>query len=162
MRFLTIFLASVGFCAAENGTQSEISTLHLKRKDSTPNSLLVTWQLPEEYEVGSFDTKTQKEGSDSEIIGPRVNGPITEYEIPDLMTNSKYEVCMVMTLVPVNASSGLENETVRDCAIMKTPPAIRADSLIVLFCVIGYLLLMVLLGYLCWRRAMKQHVSRAV
>ena len=133
-------------------------TLELRRKDSSPHDLYITWTLPEDFEfAGDFDIKAQKRGSDSWIIA-HGKQDATSFHLADLMTNARYRVCMTVPIQAVNASTW-EAVTHDECSSMKTPPAIRADSVLVLLAVIGYLLVMVLIGYICWSHAHKRQSS---
>ena len=44
------------------------------------------------------------------------------------------------------------------CELVSTIPLVLASSLVVLFCVLGYIFLMVLIGYCVW----KQHMKKAL
>ena len=134
--------------------------LNISPRRRTTSSLEVRWKVPDGYILSKSYLEAKRMNSGDQgvsVVTPDLGNATSKYEISDLMTNSKYEICLYaeVTKIDPNITSDMEENIVR-CTTMSTVPLIRADSLIVLFCVIGYLLLMILIGYLCWRRAHKQ------
>ena len=48
----------------------------------------------------------------------------------------------------------------RQCLAYSTIPVVRYQDLLVLACVVGYLLLMCIIGFLCWARARRSFLRR--
>ena len=137
---------------ASGEAQSEQTSFALHRIDSTPHSLLVGWNVTVGgYRVSSshIDITLKKKNRDV-TMHVQVSASLSQYEVPDLTANSKYTVCLSAELTEMETSESAPHE---QCVSMKTPPTIRADSILGLLAVIGYLLAMVLLGYSCWSRA---------
>ena len=150
--FCLVLLASLVASLTAHNT-----SMNVRQVESSPHDLYFTWDLPQGMEIqDEFEVKAQKRGSRSWIIAYG-DSTATSFHLADLMTNAHYTVCMSVTLTPVNNTEpASEAVNQRECAVMRTPPTIRADSVLVLLAVIGYLLAMVLLGYICWSRAHRQ------
>ena len=136
------------------------SFLNIAPKRRTTSSLEVRWKVPEGYILNKSYLQARRlhEGDQQvSVVTSDLGNATSKFVINDLMTDSKYEICLYgeVARVSYNASADMEGDIV-ECVKMSTVPLIRADSLIVLFCVIGYIVLMILIGYLCWRRAHKQ------
>ena len=101
---------------------------------------------PVNFTVVKYVVTAQKKDSDSVIISPDINNTVTQYTVHDLMTDSEYEICATVTL---KNSTGEFEET--ECLAEETIPLIRADSLYILFIVLGYFIIMVLIGIICWK-----------
>lgn len=130
----------------------KLSLSHVK---SSTSSIKVNWSVPNGYFLKEYRIQATKETSDSLMVSPTFHGDNeTDYELHDLMTNSDYLVCIDAIV------TGLNNTEYIECISSFTIPVIRVDSVVVLCCVLGYLLLMVLIGYLCWRRAHKKKAEQ--
>ena len=74
-------------------------------------------------------------------------------QIRDLISNSKYLICVEFHVTDI-AGLDLDFEGRREqCLTLATIPVVRYQDLLILACVVGYLLLMCLIGLLCWMRA---------
>lgn len=102
--------------------------------------------VPANHTIVKYLVTAQKKDSDSVIISPEINNTVTTYTIDDLMTDSEYEICATATVK--NSTGEFE---VQDCLAEETIPLIRADSLYILFIVLGYFIIMVLIGIICWK-----------
>lgn len=119
----------------------------LSHTRSTTKSITVDWTVPENSGVEGFRVETVKIGSQAKQISPILEWNATEYVIEDLSRNTDYQVCVHALLAPTS------NTTEQSCLDLYTIPFIRWDSLIALFIVLGIVLLLVVLGLLCWRHA---------
>ena len=148
---ITVFLTSQLLLLVSVDAQTD-KAFALRRVDSTPHTLLIGWNVTERgYDVMSskIQIEVRKKGRDMWMNGT-VSSTAHRYTVHDLFSNSQYTVCLRAELIEIQTSTTDDHE---QCVTMMTPPQIRPDSLLGLFAVIGFLLAMVLLGYICWSRA---------
>lgn len=130
--------------------------IELLHSGSNVNHIDVRWESHESFndDVKRYYLTAQKRGSLNVLTSPDLDSDVREYLIEDLIHNSYYEVCLFAELK--------NGTTVEDCEDeWFTIEFIRDDSLIILFCVLGYIFLMILIGYLCWSYAKKKAEEEA-
>ena len=131
--------------AVEPEVKPELELIH---KESTTSSIELEWIVADPSLVENFVVQSKKINSESITK----SGLIEEYSyvVEDLRTNTNYEICVLVNYKDAASEDGVE------CVIFSTVPLIRFSSWIALLGVLGYVLLMVLLAYICWRHKMNQ------
>lgn len=128
----------------------EFSIKVLENERST-SSIAIDWVIPKFYQdkVKNFEVQGKKRNSSAIISSTALTSEHRSYIIEDLRTNTDYEVCVFVTVVDIDGVNGpVEYE---DCKYLSTIAIMRVGSIIGLIVALGYILLMILLGYLCWR-----------
>jgi hypothetical protein len=148
----SIWLCVVCSSAQENSTEPanitvsteppefSITLLHL---ESSTDTIKFNWTVPPNYEVTYSRVKSNRIDSDAVTTSPDLTE--TEYTIEDLRRDTSYNVCVSV----YNKDSEYDGST--ECETYSTIRLMRDDSLLALFAVIGFLLLCILGGYLCWK-----------
>lgn len=138
---------SITEAATEAVTLPPVFNINLTHVESDTSHIDIAWVLvPAGYEVDSWVVQAQKEDSESLIISPSLNATTRDYSVEDLMAKTDYVICLI-----ASAANESWSGEVTTCEDMSTIALIRWDSIYVLFLVIGYLLLMVLIGIICWK-----------
>jgi len=117
---------------------------------SDVNEIDVRWESHPSFndEVEGYHFTVVKEGSTNVLTTKDLDSDVRSFEIEDLVHESDYRVCLYTQM-----KNGTEIER---CDDFNTIAFVRDDSLIILFCVLGYIALMILLGYFCWSYAKKK------
>ena len=125
-------------------------TLHIKftHLDSGTDFIKFNWTTPKIFEFTYSIVKSQRSDSEAIMTSPQLTEQ--EYMLEDLRRETKYNVCVTIF------QEGEEYSGYEQCTDFDTIKLIRDDSLIALFCVIGFLLLCILGGYLCWKYQQKK------
>jgi len=136
--------------AVEGTTESvHVSTepppfsIRMQPVDSSTSSITFNWTVPRIYEVEYYVVNSRRNDSEAITTSPQLTE--TEYTIEDLRKESIYSVCVTAY------KDGADYHQTEQCSLFKTIKTIRDDSLIALFCVIGFVLLCILGGFLCWK-----------
>jgi len=160
---LSIWLC-VSFSSAQNDTESTteqttdtilVSTeppafsLVLQEIESSTSTIKLNWTVPRNYEIKYSRVQSNRIDSDAITSSPELTE--TEYEVEDLKRETKYNICVTVY------NEGTEYDGTQKCDTFATIKLIRDDSLIALFGVIGFLLLCILGGYLCWKYQASKH-----
>jgi len=136
--------------------------VEIDRAGINVNEITIVWESPSAYndEVDHYYLTATKIGSENVLTSPDLDSDVREYRIADLVHESDYQVCLYAVMK--------NGTTIPDCSPTEVDPKdpnsevyhtlafIRDSSLVVLFCVLGYILLMILLGYICWSYAKKK------
>ena len=127
---------------------------------SSTSSITVEWTIPSAYDahIMEYMVQARKKDSDSVLRSPSITPTERLYEVADLMTNSHYEICIYAKFKEGHEVNGSIPEA---CDELYTLALIRNDSLIALFAALGYIVLMILIGYLCWYCAQKRSKGAA-
>ena len=137
----------------ENGftgpTTQEVFHIDLKHKESTTSSITIGWKVPNGYEVSEYEVVSRKTSSNATTYSGPLDPEEDQYLISDLARNTEYEIC-VKAKVELDEDAADEEEQV--CKLVFTIPLVLVSSLVVLFCVLGYIALMILIGYCVWKR----------
>ena len=131
----------------------EVELVHVR---SFINAISVSWATHKSFndDVKRYYATATKVGSLNVLTSPDITSDIRQFEFEDLVHESDYMICLYCEM---------ENGTlIEDCEQLDTIAFIRDDSLIILFCVLGYIGLMILLGYFCWSYAKKKAEEEAM
>jgi len=135
-------------------TAYNISIQHLQ---STTSSVRFKWStsIPDWMSVQNFEITATRLDSDSKsvISYPPVPKYKNFFEAEDLVKDAKWEICVTTHLLNGTSSANPEEVEVPTCFLSKTIPYIRADSLYWMFIVLGYIVLMIIIGYVSHRCA---------
>lgn len=135
----------------------ESFNIKLKHKESTTSSILIGFSVPSAYAVNEYEVITRKLSTNVTTYSGGIDGDSNEYLIKDLARNTDYEVCVTAKVDPDEVS---QEELDQDwCLPVSTIPIVLASSLVVLFCVLGYIALMILIGYCVWKRDTKKALA---
>lgn len=136
--------------AGPEPTEPPVFDIELFHTGSDTNEIDINWISHSSFndDVKRYYITAQKKGSENMLTSPDMESDVREFLIEDLVHESDYEICLY---------AEMKNGTLIDtCDDYFTIPFVRDDSLIVLFCVLGYIFLMILIGYLCWSYAKKK------
>lgn len=125
---------------------------------SDVNNIKVIWDNHASFDddVEYYYLTAQHEDSDDIITTPHLESNVRTYTLDNLMHNSYYNICLYAKMVE-------NDEPIHECTDdpFYTIEYIRDDSLVVLFCVLGYIFCMILMGYLCWSYAKRKAEEEA-
>jgi len=148
---------STGLMTTEPPPITEFS-LDIHHMQSTTSSIQFRWDaaVPEWMKVSSFSITVAKIGSevDSLMTYPEVPGREDYFEAEDLIKDAEWTVCVTSKVL--NGTSNPQEVEFKDCFDSFTIPYIRPDSVYVLFLVFGYIILMILVGYISWKCAVSR------
>lgn len=135
-------------------------SLEINHLASSVSSIELSWKalVPDSIRVERYRITAVKNGSEAVTTGPPLKPTRTGYVVEDLVADSMYHVCVMVTLVNttsliVEGAEGVEEEY-RQCVHVATIPYILENSLYVLCGTIGFILFLVLVGFITWRCAM--------
>lgn len=138
---LNVTSLELNFTSPSN--ESTVFFLSVQYNESSTTTIHITWDVPETNDIRHYYVQSRRKDRSDIIRSPPLPSSRRNYVIHDLVRNSEYQVCVY---------AHFDNETsTSNCTDMGTIPLIRDDSLIGVFCALGYILLMILLGYLVWR-----------
>ena len=120
--------------------------------DSSDDFIEVGLAVAHGWSVDKWIITSYKKGENQTITTATVDEDVSSFVIKDCQKTTEYYVCGKAYL----------NETFYDeeCGEFSTPVAIYKKTLIILFGVLGYILLMILIGYVVWRRDYKAAEAR--
>lgn len=146
--------SSIGITVATPTKEPEFH-IHLNHLSSSTSSITVEWYIPPTFEenIEDYLIEARKLESEAILTSPSLPSNETLYEIEDLATNSKYEICLQANFKP---GMEIDGENHKVCNEMYTLALIRKDSIVALCIAIGYILLMVIIGIVCWMCAQKK------
>jgi len=142
--------------ASEDAEPSATLTLH--HNASTVTSITVSWSYhpkddynvtynvtttsapPPSYHVEAFNLNTEVL-----LVGPALSVNATEYTLPDLAVDARYNVCVWSSAVAQPA-----------CALISTIPVVRDDSLIALLIALAILAIIIIIAAILWRCAIRR------
>jgi len=134
----------------DDEAQSSVVTT-LQHVASTMTSITVSWSdNSTKVTTGlAYQIKAHSLATDVRLISPLLSANETEYTLPDLAVNAKYELCL------------WSNVTVSElaCAELSTIPVVRDDSLIALFIALAVIGAIILIAVILWRCAIRQASS---
>ena len=150
--------SSVSEASLPASTEPTFSGVRFSHKESTTTAIIVEWEVSADYEAMGFRVMVQKEGSRDVIRSPALPASQREYATEDLVMHASYNVCL---WAAINSGEvGFTSDENGDvfykehwCIDAVTIPIMRDDSVIALVAALGYIILMILIGYLCWRYA---------
>jgi hypothetical protein len=122
----------------------EFSIMVTRVRRST-SSITIEWKIPYNYEddIDDYQITTRKEGSEDLLSSRSLPNNGTLYEIENLVVSSKYHICITANFKSGDAPS-------EQCEEFETLGFIRTDSIIAMVIVLGYILLMIIIGIICW------------
>ena len=152
---LPCFLLVIGCVFGDSTTETlptttaEPTTIQLKHRESTTSSIEVEWYVPTfmRDSVSTYIIQSNKKDSEVIITSPSLND--TMFLIEDLRSNMEYTVCLHVTDIDGNDGDEV-------CEQFETIPFIRLSSIYGMIASLGYILLMILLGYIFWRCKMNE------
>ena len=112
--------------------------------------------MPNGYEVSEYEVISRKSSGNATTFSGPLDPDDHEYLISDLARNTEYEICVT---AKVELDEDIEDEEEKVCELVSTIPLVLVSSLVVLFCVLGYIGLMILVGYLCVEAAHEEDVG---
>ena len=114
-------------------------------EESDTSKISITWTVNDAgHDVESFIVESRKTDGKDKIVSPPLNGSVRGYVVEDLRTNTEYQICL-------KPSVESKPDAQPECEVFKTLATIRKDSILVLLLVLGYLLLMIIIGIICWK-----------
>ena len=137
-------------------TTPEVFHIDFEHRESTTSSITIGWKVPNGYEVSEYEVISRKSSGNATTFSGPLDPGDNEYLISDLARNTEYEIC-VTAKVELDEDTDEEEEKV--CELVSTIPLVLVSSLVVLFCVLGYIGLMILIGYCVWKQHMKKMLA---
>lgn len=136
-------------------TQPPVFHLEFERISVDTNAIGIQWSLDQSFsdDVDYFYVTAQRDGSEFELRSPEIDATDRKFNVDDLVHESGYTICLHAVF---ENGTEFEEPMCKDDDSLETIPFVRDDSLIVLFCVLGCIFLMILMGYLCWSYAKKE------
>ena len=133
----------------EDGKSS--GELKLEHVASTMTSITVKWSVnsseasattaaPPVYHVKALSVATGVL-----LVSPQLSVNETQYTLPDLAVDAKYNVCVTSTGIAQPA-----------CAELSTIPPVRVDSLIAFFAALAVLAVVIIIAVVLWRCAVRR------
>lgn len=128
-------------------------SVNFHRTSVDTNAIGIRWENDDDFDsaVSYYYVTAQREGSDSVLRSANISNTDRTFNVEDLVHESGYTICLYAVMTNGTLARNCENDET-----LETIPFVRDDSLIVLFCVLGCILLMILLGYFCWSYAKKK------
>ena len=146
--------------STENGftgpTTPETFHIDIEHKESTTSSITIGWKVPNGFEVTEYEVISRKTSGNATTYSGPLDPDEDQYHLSDLAINTQYEIC-VKAEVELDEDVGDENDEA--CKLVSTIPLVLVKSLVVLFCVLGYVGLMILIGYCVWKRDTKKFLA---
>ncbi|ELT92162.1 hypothetical protein CAPTEDRAFT_228258 [Capitella teleta] len=135
-------------------TEPPSFSIRMKHAQSSTSSITVEWSVPYNFEDDMNDYQIQARKVDSDVVlsSPSLPSNGTLYVIDNLVRNAEYEIC-------VTASFKSVDDTKQQCENYSTLALLRFDSIVATLIAVGYILLMVIIGVICWlcaRRRMER------
>ena len=144
--------------ATNDKDKKEDSNIELKHVESSTSSIKIQWKLMKESDdIDHYEVTSQKKESDQTYHSTQLrfdHDGTMYYEVIDLVKDSDYEVCVM-------ARDENHNEVDKECKFFSTIRLIRPDSLIGLFCALGFFAVCIILGYIFSRYAAKKAQAEA-
>lgn len=134
-------------------TTPESFGINFDHKDSSTSSITVGWRVPERFPVSKYEVSSQKTSTNATMHSGDLDPEENEYVIEDLATHTEYYVCVYAHVTLEDAS---EESVEKECHHVETIPVIRVDSVVALLGVVGFIALLILIGYLVWKQAVKK------
>lgn len=125
---------------------SEERIFNLTSEKRDISSIKVSWEVPDGLAVDSAEVFAKRMGGQVRIQGLKLLTDEQSYELTDLLTNSKYNVCLSVAY----SSKESRDQSHTECLTLKTIAVVRPDSVYVLFIVVGVLVGLGVLGCVCW------------
>ena len=144
---LVLVLLCAGHLMMTSADNTVIHELSMTRSDV--HEILVSWNISDQYDVDYCSLTHQKEGSQAITYSGSLYNATDGYLISDLVPDSEYKICLILTLAHSDQCEKSE-ESCMECVPMSTIEIIRDDSLIAVIVTLGIILLLILIGYLCW------------
>ena len=117
-------------------TTPEVFHIDFEHRESTTSSITIGWKVPNGYEVSEYEVISRKSSGNATTFSGPLDPDDNEYLISDLARNTEYEIC-VTAKVELDEDTDEEEEKV--CELVSTIPLVLVSSLVVLFCVLGYI-----------------------
>ena len=148
---------------AENGEvtteKDDVRTFYLDiyHVSSSITSIDVAWKtkVPDWMTIDKFEIITKKIGSGSTTLlkTEGLANDTSGYVVTDLTPDSEYDVCVVAYIL--NGTAVGATVEVEECIMTFTIPYVRDDSLYVLGTVIGLFVILMVIGCITWRCAVR-------
>lgn len=122
--------------------------LSVQYEASTMTSISVSWKdnSSEAKAATFYQIKALSLATDILLVSPKLPANQTEYTLPDLAVDAKYEICIWSSVESVKPG----------CAEFSTIPVVRDDSLIALFIALAVLGAVIIIAVILWRCAIRQ------
>ncbi|XP_059169240.1 uncharacterized protein LOC131951010 [Physella acuta] len=128
--------------------------LHIEAGDISTSSIQVKWSLTNRT---SSDSKMEAtalcETPNGKIVSNKLTSSTRSFTFELLSSNTKYLVCVYLLEKSSSSNTSILHYS---CDIISTIPLIRVDSVVGVLLTLGYMGSMVGLGYVAWRRKVRQ------